>query len=73
MEITLDKKKKSLTKERFQHELRKVKTKLPTHYGVIMKNLYPETDIRKVYNVVNYGIHDEDILAKLKFIVPSDN
>lgn len=73
MQNVLEKKKKNLTKERFQFELKQVRRKLPNHYGVIVRNLYPGTDIRKVYNVVNYGIHDEDILSKLKFIIPSEN
>lgn len=73
MQTELNKKKKNLTKDRFRTELEKVKSRLPSHYGVIIKSLYPDTDIRKVYNVVNYGIHDEEVLAKLKFITPSDN
>lgn len=66
-----EQKEKNLSKQEFKKELSKVKTLLPNHYGVIMRSLHPTIDIRKVYNVVNYGVHDEEILLKLKFILPN--
>lgn len=60
---------KTLTKEEFKNELGKVKNDLPRHYGVILKTRYKNIKVRKVYNVVNYGVHDEEILKQLKSIL----
>ena len=61
------------SKEEFAEELSKIKPDLPKNYGVIISHLYPSINKRTVYNVVNYGIHNEEILTMLKFVVPSKN
>jgi len=67
------KNKKSIPKDLFQKQLEKIKESLPLNYGVLIKHFYPKVEIRSVYNVVNYGVHDEDILKMLAFLVTSKN
>jgi hypothetical protein len=71
--VKVAKEKKKLSKAEFKTQLETLKTSLPSNYGVLLKHFYPEVDVRTVYNVVNYGVHDEKVLQMLTFLVRSKN
>lgn len=54
---------------KFKEELQEVKSKLPHKYFVVLNYLYPgKFTPSKVYNVVNGGLEDREVLTVLKKI-----
>lgn len=53
--------------DQFKKELEEVKAGLPVRYFAILEFLYPGKYTKsKVYNVMNAGVQDRDILKALK-------
>ena len=54
--------------ERLEYNARlaKVKTLLPKQYGVILKHRKPKITTTKVYNVVDKGAYNEEVLLALE-------
>jgi hypothetical protein len=71
--VTKQTSKKKLSKKDFKEKLLIIKLQLPNNYGVLMSHYFPGTCKRTVYNVVNYSVHNEDVLEKLKFLILSKN
>lgn len=62
--------KKNPDKE-FLKQLNEVKDRLPSFYGVILRERYPHITKNKLYNVINEGVEDWCVLEALKDCFPA--
>jgi hypothetical protein len=53
--------------------LKKVKNKMPKYYGVILNTRYPEIGRDRVYNAINHGVQDWEVIRAMADVLEINN